>query len=172
MAVWVLLPEAEGTGSWGMVPGWLGAVLIGATLVAGFIAGVVIASRVAWLRKLFTPRGQMREEVEEAAHRVFFDLRVHHTREAVGVLVYVSLFERMASVVADEAVIDALREPGQDDAAVLQSAVDALTADLGGGDVSRALVARIDSLAVRISTQLPATSSDPNEIDDALVTID
>ena len=55
-----------------------------------------------WLRRLFTPHTQMREEVLSRAREVFFDQRIHHTGGASGVLLYVSLFEHMAAVIADQ----------------------------------------------------------------------
>ncbi len=90
----------------------------------------------------------------------------------MGVLLYVSLFERMASIIADQAVINAMRESGQDDRDVLQSAVDALTADLAEQDITTALVTHIQSLAPRIAVHLPATGAGSDEIPDALVFID
>ncbi len=60
---------------------------------------------------LFTPRKQMEQEVAQTAQAQFQDNRVHHTEAVTGFIVYVSLFERMAAILADSGVTDAL---GQD----------------------------------------------------------
>ena len=61
-----------------------------------------------WLRK-------MRDEVAARARAVFFDGRVHHTAGATGLLVYVSLYERMAAVLADQSVLDRLGQDAVDE---------------------------------------------------------
>ena len=48
----------------------------------------------------------MREEVYARAREVFFDRRVHHTGGRSGVLLYVSLYERMAAVIADQSILE------------------------------------------------------------------
>lgn len=75
------------------------------------------------LRRLFTPRAQMRDEVMARARQAFFDQRVHHTADATGLLVYVSLHERLATILADQKALDAM-EP---------SALDGLCAQLAAG---------------------------------------
>jgi putative membrane protein len=172
LITWALLPDPGGFGGWGITPDWLEPVLIALALLLGFLVGTAVAARVRRLRGLFVPRSHMRTEVDAAAMATFYDRRVHHTERATGVLLYVSLFERMAAVFADQGVIDALRDGDQSDDAVLQGAIDAFTADLTDGDVAGALVARIESLAERLSARLPATEVDVDELPDALVIID
>jgi putative membrane protein len=79
--------------------GWL--LLI---IVAGFIAGVGVASRVAWLRRLLATHAEMRREVERSAGEAYGKFRVARSSGGTGVVLYVSLFERMVCVLGDEAI--------------------------------------------------------------------
>jgi putative membrane protein len=102
-------------------------------LVLGFLIGAVIGSRAGWLRRLFTPRQQMQEEVQARAREIFFDQRVHHTQGATGLLIYVSLYERLALVLGDKVVLEVL---GQ---AKLDQLCQQLTEDLVRNDCATAL---------------------------------
>ena len=84
-------------------------------MVVGFVLGAALASHVGWLRLLFTPRRQMRDEVAARARAVFFDSRVHHTAGDTGLLIYVSLYERMAAVLADQSIMDKLGQAALDE---------------------------------------------------------
>jgi putative membrane protein len=80
----------------------LGPILL--ILVAGFITGVGITSRVAWLRRLLATRREMRREVERAAQAAFGRFRIGRAARGTGVVLYVSLFERMVCVLGDEVI--------------------------------------------------------------------
>jgi putative membrane protein len=135
-------------------------------IAGGFIIGALITSHVGWLRRLFTPRAEMLAEVEEKARQVFFDQRIHHTRSGGGVLLYVSLFERTAVVIADETVTQRLGAPAIDELCTQ------LTTRLRGGDVVASMEQTIAALGAKLSPSMPRSSSDVNELADAVVTID
>jgi putative membrane protein len=166
-AVWWMLPRVEAeVGGWGgrsMVMDW--GMLVGA-MVVGFIVGAVAGSRVGWLRRLFTPRQQMRDEVAARARQVFFDSRVHHTAGRTGLLIYVSLNERMAVVLADQMVLERL---GQ---AALDELCGRLTRGLASGNVIEAMCDTIGEAGGRLAGVLPIAGDDRNEIGNALVVID
>ena len=135
-------------------------------VMVGFMFGVATASRVAWLRHLFTPRSEMKAEVMRAAQSVFFDQRVHHTAGASGLLLYVSLYERQAVLLADKDVL----------AAIGQDALDGVCARLVGGlregSITAALCASITEVGELLSGKMPRADDDVNELPDALVLID
>ncbi len=95
------LPE---TGSWGGGSQWLDLTVYLACLVGGFLAGAILASKIGWLRRLFTPLAMQRDEVQNRARHVFFDSRVHHTQSRSGLLIFLSLFEHQAVILADSAI--------------------------------------------------------------------
>jgi putative membrane protein len=159
------LPSVE-AGNWGApAPWWQLVALLAGTLV-GFVAGAFIGARVDWLRRLFTPRIQMREEVYGRAREVFFDKRVHHTGGGSGVLLYVSLFEHMAAVIADQSVLDKL---GQEH---IDEFCREFTQRLREGTLVDALCDTVGSFGRRLAPLLPRAENDANELPDALVVID
>ena len=163
-----LLPDTRPEpGAWDWTPAWVAALLLVASVVTGFVVGAAVASRAAWLRRLFTPDVEMRQEVQRSAREAFFDRRVHHTASGGGVLIYVSLYERTAAVLADEAVLDKL---GPD---ALVDLCDLLTGKLrDGADLTTALCDTIAATGDRLAGVLPDAPDDVNEIPDALVVVD
>ena len=108
----------------------------------------------------------MRDEVDQTARAVFFDNRIHRTAGATGLLVYVSLFEHMAAIIADQAVTERLGQPALDELC------GALTAALGDGDLTQAICQTVRDAGQRLGAVLPRAEDDVNELPDALVTID
>jgi putative membrane protein len=165
--VWSVLPARESDpGSWGGSPAFLEGLALLASVLVGFLAGATAASHIGWLRHLFTPRRQMLEEVGDRARQVFFDSRVHHTEGSTGLLLYVSLFERMASVLADEATTEKLGSPA------LEEICEKLTARLRSGTPAEAFCEAIEEVGERLSKVLPREEGDVNELPDALVLLD
>ena len=74
--IWSLTPtQAEHEiGAWGSAPPVVEILLLFVSVIAGFIGGAFIASKTSWLRRLFTPQKQMKEEVEARACQVFLTL--------------------------------------------------------------------------------------------------
>lgn len=169
--VWWFVPHRPAdaaTGSWGSGSPLVGLLALVVAIVIGFLVGAIVASQVRWLRRLATPRRQMAEEVARRAREVFFDRRVHHTTGGTGVLVYVSLFEHVAVVLADSQVVEhpAL---GQ---AFLDRLCGTLTASLATHHPAEALVEAIQLARGPLSQALPRLSDDVNEHPDALVLLD
>jgi putative membrane protein len=77
----------------------LGSLLL--IVIAGFMLGVAVTSRVAWLKRLLATHRQMRREAERGAEEAFARFRVARTVGGTGILLYVSLFERMVCVLGD-----------------------------------------------------------------------
>jgi putative membrane protein len=154
------------TGSWDLPEPWVFPTAVVVIAVVGFVAGAVVASRIGWLRRLFTPGRQMRDEVAQRAGAIFFDQRVHHTAGATGVLLYVSLHERRAVVLADQAILDKL---GPD---ALQDVCGTLTAHLRHSHPADALCQAITAVGEKLAPVLPRAANDVNELPDALVTLD
>ena len=167
IVVWLVFPAPKvETGSWDTVePVWELVTFI-AVIIVGFVLGAFIASRVAWLRRLFTPAKQMRADVFGRACQVFFDNRVYRTAGASGVLLYVSLDERMTAVIADQSIIDQLGAVRIDETCA------EFTRLLSKGTAVDALCETARSLGQRLSGVLPRALDDVNELSDALVVLD
>jgi putative membrane protein len=90
-------------------------------VLLGILAGLA-TSRLPALRRLLTPRAARHQRVETGAGAAFVEKRLHSTTGRTGILLYLSILEREAAVVADLGVaplavtdewrqrVDALRE--------------------------------------------------------------
>ncbi len=148
------------------MPFYVGLLTMVAGVVVAFIAGAVAGSRIGWLRRLFTPRQQMLEEVAARAREIFFDKRVHHTSGATGMLIYVSLFEHMAVVLGDQEVLDKLGQT------FLDQLCQQLTEGLHQRNSTDAICSVIAAAGKQLSGPLPRAEGDVNELQDTLVLID
>jgi putative membrane protein len=113
-----------------------------------------------------TPRQQMRDEVSLRAQSLFFDQRVHHTAGRSGLLLYVSLYEHMSAVIADQAATEVLGQQR------LERICGELTDRLRSSDPATALCETIASLSAELASALPRDAQDVNELSDALVIAD
>jgi putative membrane protein len=138
----------------------VGAVLLQAVLFAA------VALIVAWrpVRLVLTPQGVKRHEVRRRAGEIFLSKNLHLTRERTGVMIFVSLAERMAEIIADEGVASQV-EP-----MVWDRAMAALAEGLKRGEPAAGFAAAVglcgDVLAERFPT---APGDNPNELPDAVV---
>jgi len=166
-AAYLLVPAGQkASNSWGGTnPIWKLIIVLGC-MVAGFVAGAVIGSRVAWMRRLCTPRRQMSDEVQSRARAVFFDNRIRRTAGGTGLLVFISLYERRAALIADETVAEKLG------AAALDELCDELTSALTAGDVAAAICQSLESIGGRLGGTFPRDEDDINELPNLLVTLD
>ena len=168
MAVAWFLLRAQGSAEadWGTVWSRFELPILIGCVVIGFIVGATASNYISGLRGLFIPKRQMREEVEAAAARAFFDARIHHTEGATGMLIYLSLFERTARILADEAVLDAI---GTD---TLDALRDELIEGIVDGDTATAICEVIKHAGEKLAEPLPRAEDDTNEHSDSLVLLD
>lgn len=169
VVLWLALPRhAVEPGSWDGMPLIYELLLLIIGIVVAFALGAWAGSRVGWLRRLFTPRIQMEEEVARRAKEVFFDSRVHHTAGATGLLLFVSLFEHMARVLVDQTILDHPK--------LGKSFVDRLcrhlTSAIERSDPTVALCETIALAGQELRAALPRAVDDVNELQDALVVLD
>jgi putative membrane protein len=139
-----------------------GAILLQAVLFA--LVAVVVALRP--LRLLLTPRFVKRHEVRRRAGEIFLSKSLQNTRERTGVLIYVSLAERMAELIADEGIA-AHVEPH-----VWDKAMAALAEGLKRGEPAAGFAAAIGLCGDVLAERFPADPGDnPNELPDAVVVL-
>lgn len=167
LCFWYFFPKVQGpAGEWGGIPVFVELILAALAMVIAFILGAIAGSRIGWLRRLFTPKQQMQDEVAARAREIFFDKRVHHTEGGTGVLIYISLFEHIAVALADQAVIDKLGQSSID------QLCQKLTSGLQSGNPSETICEVIREIGDQASTPLPRAEDDQNELHDVLVLID
>ena len=108
----------------------------------------------------------MLDEVAARARETFFDKRIHHTSDATGLLIYVSLFEHRAVVLGDQNVMDKL---GQD---FLDRLCQQLTTGFQQGNFVETMCGVIANAGEELAGPLPRSSDDVNELEDSLILID
>jgi putative membrane protein len=162
--VWnVEFPEPDGWDE----PSRIGQTLaLVAAVVIGFFAGAATATRVDGLRRLFISGVQRRDETWTRAVQVFHDRRISRTATRSGILIYVSLFERTAAIVADEAVLRKVGQPALD--ALCRQLVNRMKQE----QPIAALSATVAEAGICLAAQFPAAADHANELSDALVLLD
>jgi putative membrane protein len=139
-------------------------VLLAALQVLIFFAVAFIVSH-APVRRALTPRWVRRERVHRRATEQFAARGLDRTRERTGVLLFVSLKDRIAVVIADEG-INAKVEPD-----AWEQAIKALIAKMSEGKLGEGLIAAISRCGDLLAAQFPASSDNPNELPDAPVQV-
>jgi putative membrane protein len=141
--------------------------LIGAIVVQGLLfAATALIVSIPPVRLLLTPRSLKRLRVQRRAAEQFTAKNLHLTRERTGVLLYVSLGERMAELIADEGIADHV------DAHVWDKAMAALADGLKRGDVEAGFAAAIGLCGDVLAEKFPAHPGDnPDELPDAVVVL-
>jgi putative membrane protein len=99
--------------------------------------------------------------------RQFWAQRLNKTKERTGVLIFVSLAERYAEIIADAGINEKVTPE------VWENAVSALTAGIRQGRVGDGLVAAIAQCGAVLAEHfpLPDGSVNPNELPDKLIEI-
>jgi putative membrane protein len=137
-----------------------------AVVALGFACGAAAAARFPELRAPFIPRSEMREEVELRAREQFQERRVRDTAEGTGILIYVSLYERLVQVLGDDAV--AAQIPQEDWDRIAQ----AVTAGMKAGRAADGLIEAIGLCGDRLARHFPIRPGDTNERSNQLTLID
>ena len=118
-----------------------------AQLVVCLVAMAVLS--LTPLHVWMTPRAVRKGNAHRAALVQFSVRGLDHAAERTGVLIYVSLAERYARVIADEGACRVVS------AAQWQAIIDSLVADLGGGETARAMANAAARCADLLATALP-----------------
>jgi putative membrane protein len=138
----------------------VGAIILQAVLFA--VVAVLVSLRP--LRLALTPRFAKRHEVRRRAHEIFLSKNLHLTRARTGVLIFVSLAERMAELVADDAIA------GQVEPHLWDKAMAALAEGLKRGEPAAGFAAAVGLCGDVLAERFPADPQDnPNELPDAVV---
>jgi putative membrane protein len=141
--------------------------LIGTIVLQGvlFVATALIVA-IPPVRRALTPRGLKRDRVRRRAAEQFLAKNLHLTRERTGVLIFVSLGERMAELMADDGIASQV-EPR-----VWDQAMAALTEGLKRGEPAAGFAAAIGLCADVLAERFPPREGDnPNELPDAVVVL-
>jgi putative membrane protein len=128
-------------------------------LAVFIVAGLIFS----WMpiRLWLVPRPLQRVRAHRAALEQFVVRGISRTKNRTGVLIFVSLAEHYARIVADEGIAEKVQH------ADWQDAVDALTAHMSDGRITEGLIAAVERCGTVLATRAPPDGS-PNELPDRL----
>jgi putative membrane protein len=128
--------------------------------LAVFIVAALVFSWMP-LRLLLVPLAVRRARAHRAALEQFVIRRVAHTKSRTGVLIFVSLAERYARIIADEGIAQKVH------VSEWQGAIDALVDHMRAGRFVAGLTAAIERCGAVLAAHAPAHGS-VNELPDRL----
>lgn len=123
----------------------------------------IVLRAVPVLRKPFLSRGQMLEEVNEAAITSFYLNGLHRTRDQTGIIIYVSVYERMVQVLADKGINEKV------DPKVWQEVVAIVTKAIRNGTAADGLCAAITRCGDLVTEHFPIKADDTDELPNLIV---
>jgi putative membrane protein len=133
---------------------------------AQFLAAATMAILVKFLpgfAVLLVPRRVRYRRAHASAAQQFRAHGIHKTSGRTGVLVFVSLAERYAEIMADSAIAEKFGQEFWNDA------VARLTERVSSGEIKDAYVEVIGIIGERLAKEFPHGLTDRNELDDRLV---
>lgn len=163
-AAWILFQDVT-TDGWGtsIVVGLVPLLLVFAVV---FSLGAGLATLIPPLGTFFTTRAQMQDAVEDRARIAFHEFGVRGTRAATGILVYVSLLERMVWVLGDDQINESIEQSQWD--AIRDAVVDGLRRNAPDDG----LVKAVELAGELLAKQLPGSHDDIDELSNHLRIVD
>jgi len=117
------------------------------------------------VRVALVPRAMRRAVAHRVAMEQFAIRGIAHKKDRTGILIFVSLAERYARIVADEGI--ATRVPQ----AEWQGAVDAMVAHMSGGRIADGFIAAIGMCATVLAKHFPRSETGRDELPDRIYLI-
>jgi len=136
-----------------------------AAQVLAVACALLVLSLLPTTRIYFVPKRVRYRRAHENALKQFLARNVHITAERTGVLIFVSLAEHYAEVVADSGINAKVQQKDWDD--VIRD----LTKSAGRNALADGFVAAIASVGKHLAAHFPPRPQNPNELDDHVVEI-
>ncbi len=137
--------------------------LVAPALAVLYLSATFLAKRSGALQRMLTPSARLAANVRQAAREAFVDQGITVTRERSGILLYVSILERRAELVADVGILR--RDTDGTLSQTFAKVTAAVAADRSLDDVLGALRTTADAL----EKQCPRGPDDVNELPDEVV---
>ena len=115
------------------------------------------------LRLLLTPAATKHRRVRRRAIAIFQAAAAGRTTGRTGILIYLSLAERRAEIIADEAILKVT------DDHTWGEAMTELLANVRAGRVGDVIAAAVERVGVVLAEHFPRSAADLNEIPDKLI---
>jgi len=129
-------------------------------LAVFIVLGLVFS--VTPLRFELVPSAVKRGRAHRAAIEQFVIRRVAHTKNRTGILIFVSLAERYARIIADDGIAEKVGN------AEWQAAIDALVSHMRDGRIAEGFIAAIERCGAVLAAHAPPGDGPLNELPDRL----
>lgn len=130
--------------------------------IPGFIIGYFLAN-IDFIARFFVTNKEMEEEVHQRAVEAFFEHNLHSTDEHVGVLFFVSRFERKVKIISDIGI----RQKINDDQ--WQTIIDTFKQEARQTTYIEALKLAIPRVGDILSKNFPSSGKNKNEINNHII---
>jgi len=117
------------------------------------------------VRVALVPRAVRRGVAHRVAIEQFFIRGISRKKDRTGILIFVSLAEHYARIIADEGI--AAHVPQSE----WQGAIDALVAHVSGGRIADGFITAIDVCGAVLETHFPRTETSRDELPDRIYLI-
>jgi putative membrane protein len=144
---------------------WLPVQTIYVVQLAAFML-ILLLTLPRRVRYALVPQSVKRERVHRRAVEQFLVQNLHSTAGRTGVLIYVSVAERYAEIIADTG-IDAKVPRG-----TWQAIVDDLTSNIADGKAGDGFVHAVERSGDLLASHFPPGTRDPNELPNHLIIIE
>ncbi len=144
---------------------WLPVQTIYVAQLATFLL-ILLLTLPRRVRYALVPQSVKRERARRRAVEQFLVQNLHTTAGRTGILIYVSVAERHAEIIADTG-IDAKVEKG-----TWQAIVDDLTANIAAGRAGDGFVHAVERSGDLLARHFPPGTRDPNELPNHLIIIE
>ena len=137
---------------------WFILLALGATAFCSWLVGLLPS-----LHRLFIHPARLEGQVVEQALVSFYVKGLHQTREATGVLFFISLFEHKVRVLADKGIYEKISPE------TLQEYADDVAHGVKSGNAAEALCREIGRVGEILSRHFPVQAGDTNELADEVL---
>jgi putative membrane protein len=148
--------------SWGGVT-VLDLWLFPAVFAVSFLLFHELVKRIPWLKRVFITKAEIAEEVEEAALTSFYRNGLNNTRDRTGILIFISVFERRAFVLADEGI------NAKVDSKVWREVVDLVVESIKKGHQAEGICRAVRRCGQLVYEHFPIKPGDTDELDNLIV---
>jgi putative membrane protein len=137
--------------------------LFPAVFAVAFLLFHELVKRIPRLKRIFITKAEIAEEVEEAAVTSFFRNGLNNTRDRTGILIFISVFERRAFVLADQGI------NAKVDSGVWQEVVDLVVDSIRRHHQTEGICEAVKRCGRLIQEHFPIKKDDTNELDNLIV---
>ncbi len=141
----------------------IGALTLLSCQIAAFLLGLAIIRVWPELRLWLLPRGLAYRRAHGNAVRQFLAHNIHATEDRTGVLIFVSLAERYAEIIADTGIS---AKVDQDE---WNAIVGSVTQQIADGQVADALIGAVGRAGALLERHFPPRPGESNDLPDHLV---